>query len=73
MTRRSAMRHVIACGYSRSGTTLLTTILDAHPSVAMGYEILPNPLPPLVESVALLDRANDSPSAPTSGCESGGS
>jgi len=61
MTRQQPVRHVFACGYSRSGTTLLTTILDAHPDVAMGYEILPNPLPTLVESVRLLGEANDAP------------
>jgi hypothetical protein len=33
--------HVFACGMSRSGTTLLTTILDSHPDVSMGYELLP--------------------------------
>jgi hypothetical protein len=33
--------HVFACGMSRSGTTLLTTILDSHPHVSMGYELLP--------------------------------
>ena len=32
--------HVFAYGMSRSGTTLLTTILDSHPDVSMGYELL---------------------------------
>jgi hypothetical protein len=36
--------HVFACGMSRSGTTLLTTILDSHPDVSMGYELLPTGL-----------------------------
>ena len=35
------MEHVFACGLSRSGTTLLTTIIDSHPEISMGYEILP--------------------------------
>lgn len=29
-------------GYSRSGGTLLVTILDAHPDIAMSYELYPN-------------------------------
>ena len=32
---------VFVRGMSRSGTTLLTTLLDAHPEVAMSYEIYP--------------------------------
>ena len=32
--------HVFAYGMSRSGTTLLTTILDSHPDVSMGYELM---------------------------------
>lgn len=32
---------VFVCGMSRSGTTLLTTVLDSHPDVSMGYELLP--------------------------------
>ena len=35
---------VYVCGMSRSGTTLLATILDSHPDVAMGYEMLPTGL-----------------------------
>jgi hypothetical protein len=30
---------------SRSGTTLLTTIIDSHSKVSMGYELIPPPLP----------------------------
>ena len=33
--------HVFAFGISRTGTTLLTTVLDSHPDVSMGYELLP--------------------------------
>lgn len=40
---------------SRSGTTLLTTILDSHPDVAMGYEMLPAGLPCSTEMISLLE------------------
>ena len=50
-------RHVFTCGMSRSGTTLLTTILDSHPAISMGYELLPTGLPPIATLVDLLDRA----------------
>lgn len=33
-------------GYSRSGGTLMVTILDAHPEIAMSYELYPNLLAP---------------------------
>lgn len=32
-------------GISRSGTTLLTTVLDAHPKILMGAELIPPQLP----------------------------
>ena len=51
------MRHVFVCGYSRSGTTLLATILDSHPAISMGYELMPDRLPPLPEAVEQLKRA----------------
>jgi hypothetical protein len=51
------MRHAFVCGYSRSGTTLLATILDSHPEISMGYELMPDPLPPLPEAVEYLKRA----------------
>lgn len=51
------IRHVFACGMSRSGTTLLATILDSHPAISMGYELLPAGLPPLAESISLLREA----------------
>lgn len=51
------MRHVFACGYSRSGTTLLATILDSHPGIAMGYELMPRDLPPLAEAALLVEHA----------------
>ena len=51
------MQHVFACGYSRSGTTLLTTILDSHPDIAMGYELMPLGLPPLAEAIRTIELA----------------
>lgn len=49
--------HVLACGMSRSGTTLLTTILDSHPEISMGYELLPVDLPSIASTIKLLDEA----------------
>lgn len=37
-------QHVFVYGMSRSGTTLVTAILDAHPEISMGYELLPKGL-----------------------------
>jgi hypothetical protein len=51
------MQHVFACGYSRSGTTLLTTILDSHPAISMGYELMPIGLPPLSAAIEAIERA----------------
>jgi hypothetical protein len=34
---------VFPCGMSRSGTTLLTTILDSHSNISLGYELIPSP------------------------------
>ncbi|MBN2114430.1 MAG: sulfotransferase [Acidimicrobiia bacterium] len=51
------MRHAFVCGYSRSGTTLLATILDSHPAISMGYELVPAGLPPLDDAAAHLRRA----------------
>ena len=31
----------LVCGMSRSGTTLLVTMLDSHEDISMGYEMLP--------------------------------
>ena len=42
---------------SRSGTTLIATILDSHPGIAMVYELLPSGLPRPAESVRLLESA----------------
>jgi hypothetical protein len=47
--------HLFTCGISRSGTTLLTTILDSHPQVSMGYELMPLNMPaPDVAAEAIL-------------------
>jgi hypothetical protein len=55
------MQHVFACGYSRSGTTLLTTILDSHPAIAMGYELMPLGMPPLAEAIEAIEGAQGDP------------
>ncbi|MBM3695924.1 MAG: sulfotransferase [Actinobacteria bacterium] len=52
-----AMRHAFVCGYSRSGTTLLATILDSHPGISMGYELVPTRLPDLPTARQHLRRA----------------
>ncbi len=51
---------VLVCGMSRSGTTLLATVLDSHPEVSMGYELLPCDLPSASETLALLAEAGES-------------
>lgn len=38
------MNEVFVHGMSRTGTTLLVTILDSHPKISMGYELLPGRL-----------------------------
>ncbi len=34
---------VFPCGMSRSGTTLLTTVLDSHSRISLAYELIPPP------------------------------
>jgi hypothetical protein len=46
---------VFPCGLSRSGTTLLTTILDSHRDISLGYELIPPWMPAPTELLALLD------------------
>lgn len=36
-------RLIFPCGMSRSGTTLLTTVLDSHSEIGLGYELIPPP------------------------------
>jgi hypothetical protein len=47
--------NIFVCGMSRSGTTLLTTILDSHPDVSMGYELLPTNLPTVDQMINILE------------------
>jgi hypothetical protein len=47
---------VLPCGLSRSGTTLLTTILDSHRDISLGYELIPPWMPAPTELLALLDQ-----------------
>ena len=60
--------HVLACGMSRSGTTLLTTILDSHPDISMGYELLPVDLPPVADIIKLLDAAIEKSEGNSNAC-----
>jgi hypothetical protein len=40
---------IFVCGFSRSGGTLIVTMLDAHPAIAMSYELYPDLLTSLKE------------------------
>jgi hypothetical protein len=46
---------VFPCGLSRSGTTLLATILDSHRDISLGYELIPPWMPAPLDLLALLD------------------
>jgi len=48
---------IFPCGMSRSGTTLLTTVLDSHSQISLGYELLPAELPPTKEVISNLEEA----------------
>ena len=55
----SDVRWIHVCGMSRSGTTLLTSMLDAHPGISMGYELLPAGLPRSIELAEAIHAAVD--------------
>lgn len=46
---------IFPCGMSRSGTTLLATILDSHSQVSMGYELIPPEMSGGVELLKYLE------------------
>lgn len=46
---------LFVCGMSRSGTTLLATVLDSHSKISLGYELIPASLPNPLNVMALLD------------------
>lgn len=50
---------VLVGGMSRSGTTLLTTVLDAHPDIACGAELLPPRFSCLTEVLDQMDSGLD--------------
>ena len=50
------MKQIFLRGISRSGGTLMVTVLDAHPEIAMCYELYEHLLTPTDEGV---DRLND--------------
>lgn len=50
-------KRLLVSGMSRTGTTLLTTVLDSHPRVSMGYELMPGALPPYGDTVDVLSQA----------------
>jgi len=50
---------VLVGGMSRSGTTLLSAVLDAHPDVSAGAELIPVPIPDLAEFARVYREARD--------------
>ncbi|HET7736742.1 MAG TPA: sulfotransferase [Nocardioidaceae bacterium] len=57
-------QHVFVYGMSRSGTTLMTAVLDAHPEISMGYELLPKGLgDPAVAARRIRETGTDDPDA----------
>ncbi len=53
----SGFHGVFSCGMSRSGTTLLTTVLDSHPDISMGYELLHAGLPSTAQFIESVETA----------------
>lgn len=51
----SENRMVFPCGMSRSGTTLLTTIIDSHSMISLGYELIPPVLPGPIDLLKILE------------------
>jgi len=51
---------LFTCGMSRSGTTLLATVLDSHSQISMAYELIPPPLPGPAALLDLLSSAGNS-------------
>jgi len=49
---------VFVRGLSRSGGTMLVTLLDAHPSISMAYELYPNLLHPSEDSPTAIELWN---------------
>lgn len=56
-TNDAARGHLFVCGMSRSGTSLLAAVFDAHPAVSMAYELLPGPLGNLESAATRLEDA----------------
>lgn len=52
-------RQVYVSGISRSGTTLLCAILDAHPQVSMAYELLPTGIVSARAAAARIEQGAD--------------
>ena len=48
---------VFVCGMSRSGTTLLCTILDSHTNISMGYELISPPINSVAKLKSTLKKA----------------
>ena len=48
---------IFPCGMSRSGTTLLATVLDSHSQVSLGYELIPPKLPSPRQLMSIVEAA----------------
>jgi len=65
MEQRPTGLPLMVCGLSRTGTTLMTTILDSHPDVSMAYEIMPVGIPTPADAAAMLRQALAQAAEPT--------